>query len=97
MNGLIASKMQDTDLTVVVMNNDGGEHPFHLHGPNFWVVRTSAGEATEAQAASGAYVLRDVVSIPGTGLTQGYAVADFSLKLAKGAGLAGIARAMGGP
>ncbi|MGO1058743.1 2-succinyl-5-enolpyruvyl-6-hydroxy-3-cyclohexene-1-carboxylic-acid synthase [Planococcus sp. FY231025] len=24
MNGLIASKMQDTDLTVVVMNNDGG-------------------------------------------------------------------------
>jgi len=62
---------------VTVMNNDGGEHPFHLHGHNFWVVRTSAGEATEAQAASGAYVLRDVVSIPGTGLTQGYAVIRF--------------------
>jgi iron transport multicopper oxidase len=62
---------------VTINNDDGGEHPFHLHGHNFWVVNTSAGSPTEAQVATGSYILRDVVSIPGTSLTPGFAVIRF--------------------
>jgi iron transport multicopper oxidase len=59
-------------IQVMINNTDGGEHPFHLHGHNFWVVATS--EAPEAAALYAAnYVRRDVVSVP----AQGWAVIRF--------------------
>ena len=59
------------------------------------VLVEASGVITAATLASFCAPAVDVVSAGA--LTQGYAVADFSLKLAKGAGLAGIARALGGP
>ena len=62
---------------VTVTNWDGGEHPFHLHGHNFYVLETSAGTPTEAQVAASAYVMRDVVSVPAGGDEPGYAIIRF--------------------
>ena len=48
---------------LTIENKDLGEHPFHLHGHNFWLVATS-----DAPAGVGAhFVRRDVVSVPGLG------------------------------
>ncbi|KAK7682832.1 laccase, multicopper oxidase, benzenediol:oxygen oxidorectuctase [Cerrena zonata] len=44
----------------------GGPHPFHLHGHNFWVVRSAGTDKYNFKDA----ILRDVVSI-GTGPTAG--------------------------
>jgi FtsP/CotA-like multicopper oxidase with cupredoxin domain len=48
---------------VTIVNNDGGEHPFHIHGHNFWVVMTSDNPNTEYQRVNN-YVLRDTLSVP---------------------------------
>ena len=48
---------------VTINNKDIGEHPFHLHGHNFWLVATS-----DAPGGPGhSFVRRDVVSVPGLG------------------------------
>ena len=41
-------------------NTDGGGHPMHFHGHNFWVIETS-----DYKPASP--ILRDVVSVPAMG------------------------------
>ena len=49
-----------------INNTDGGEHPIHLHGHEFWIVATS--EAPDAEALYNPnYLRRDVVSIPANG------------------------------
>jgi hypothetical protein len=51
---------------VLVNNTDGGEHPMHLHGHNFWVIATS--DYPEAEDIYGGYYLkRDIVSVPAKG------------------------------
>ena len=46
--------------------SDGGEHPMHLHGHNFWVVATS--DYPEAETLyNGYYLMRDIVSVPAQG------------------------------
>ena len=51
---------------VFINNTDGGEHPFHWHGHNFWVVATSDYPNAETLYAN-SYLLRDVVSVPPLG------------------------------
>ncbi|CAF0915325.1 unnamed protein product [Rotaria sordida] len=51
---------------IVLENRDEGEHPFHSHGHNFWIISTSANPEAE-QLYRGAYTKRDVVSVPGSG------------------------------
>ena len=51
---------------IFLENRDEGEHPFHLHGHNFWIISTSDNPQAE-QLYRGAYVKRDVVSIPASG------------------------------
>jgi iron transport multicopper oxidase len=47
-------------IDVLIRNNDGGPHPIHMHGHNFWVVSTS-------QYNNASSIKRDVVSIPALG------------------------------
>ena len=48
---------------VYINNTDGGEHPFHLHGHDFWVIATSdAPDAATAYKTN--YLKRDTVSVP---------------------------------
>jgi len=49
-------------LDVIFNNTDGGEHPLHFHGYNFWVLRTSEYDVPNANP-----VKRDVVSVPALG------------------------------
>ncbi|CAF1185423.1 unnamed protein product [Rotaria sordida] len=49
-----------------LQNTDEGEHPFHLHGHHFWIISTSDNPQAE-QLYRGAYIKRDVVSVPGSG------------------------------
>jgi FtsP/CotA-like multicopper oxidase with cupredoxin domain len=60
---------------MLVNNTDGGEHPWHLHGYDFWVVATSAAPELE-QTYAPHYVRRDVVSVPGFGWAKLRFVAD---------------------
>ena len=46
-----------------IVSQDEGEHPFHMHGHNFWVVATSANQQAASLYANN-YVIRDTVSIP---------------------------------
>jgi iron transport multicopper oxidase len=47
-------------------NTDEGEHPFHLHGHNFWVISTS--EYSDAESLYvGDYLQRDTLSVPALG------------------------------
>jgi FtsP/CotA-like multicopper oxidase with cupredoxin domain len=48
---------------VTIVNDDGGEHPFHIHGHNFWVIMSSDNPAVEHERANN-YVVRDTVSVP---------------------------------
>ena len=48
-------------------NTDGGGHPFHLHGHNFWVISTSEYPEAETLYANN-YVYRDVVTVPAQGI-----------------------------
>ncbi|CAF2030985.1 unnamed protein product [Rotaria magnacalcarata] len=47
-------------------NHDDGEHPFHLHGHDFWIIATSDYPQAE-QLYRTAYIQRDVVSVPASG------------------------------
>ena len=47
-------------IDILITNTDAGEHPMHLHGHTFWVMKTS-------EFDSGHGVLRDVVSVPPLG------------------------------
>jgi FtsP/CotA-like multicopper oxidase with cupredoxin domain len=47
-------------IDVLIRNNDGGPHPIHMHGHNFWVVSTSLYNNVSS-------IKRDVVSIPALG------------------------------
>ncbi|CAF1119906.1 unnamed protein product [Rotaria sp. Silwood1] len=47
-------------------NTDVDEHPFHLHGYSFWIIATSNYPQAEYLYYDN-YVLRDVVSVPGSG------------------------------
>ena len=49
-----------------INNTDGGEHPIHLHGHQFWVVATSNVPLAATLYASN-YLRRDVVSVPAEG------------------------------
>ena len=60
---------------VLISNVDTGEHPFHLHGHNFWIVSTSAFPEAESLFAPH-YVRRDVVSVPPNGWAKIRFVAD---------------------
>jgi FTR1 family protein len=60
---------------VLLTNLDNGEHPFHLHGHNFWVVDTSAVPDGEARYGPH-YVRRDVISLPPSGWARIRFVAD---------------------
>jgi hypothetical protein len=51
------------------------QHPFHLHGHNFWIVATSAFPEAERLFAPN-YVRRDVVSVPPGGWAKIRFVAD---------------------
>ncbi|CAF3352797.1 unnamed protein product [Rotaria socialis] len=51
---------------ILLVNQDDGEHPFHLHGHNFWIIATSDYPQAE-QLYSTAYLQRDVVSVPASG------------------------------
>ncbi|CAF1192475.1 unnamed protein product [Adineta steineri] len=51
---------------ILINNTAGGEHPFHLHGHNFWIVSTS--DYPEAETLYfGDYSIRDTVSVPAGG------------------------------
>ena len=54
---------------ILFNNTDGGEHPMHLHGHTFWVMKTS-------EYDSGHGVLRDIVSVPAMGWALIRFVAD---------------------
>ncbi len=56
-------------------NLDNGEHPFHLHGHNFWVVATSLVPDGEALYGPN-FVRRDVISLPPAGWARIRFVAD---------------------
>ena len=60
---------------MLINNTDGGGHPFHLHGHNFWVVATS-NEPDAEIVYKGKYVLRDVVTVPAVGWAKIRFVAD---------------------
>jgi iron transport multicopper oxidase len=62
-------------LDIFLNNTDTGEHPFHLHGHNFWILATSDYPEAESLYA-GDYIQRDVVSIPATGWAKIRFVAD---------------------
>ena len=51
---------------IFLNNTDDGEHPFHLHGHNFWIISTSDYPDAESLYA-GNYIQRDTVSIPASG------------------------------
>ena len=51
---------------LLINNTDGGEHPIHLHGHQFWVVATSNVPLAKTLYASN-YLRRDVVSVPAEG------------------------------
>lgn len=51
---------------IFLNNTDDGEHPFHLHGHNFWIIATSDYPEAESLYA-GNYLQRDTVSIPALG------------------------------
>jgi FtsP/CotA-like multicopper oxidase with cupredoxin domain len=53
-------------IDILFNNTDGGEHPLHIHGHTFWVIKTSDYD-------SGHAVLRDIVSVP----AQGWAIIRF--------------------
>ena len=62
-------------IELLINNTDGGEHPFHAHGHDFFVVATS--EAPDAEALYGpVFLRRDVVSIPANGWARIRFVAD---------------------
>jgi FtsP/CotA-like multicopper oxidase with cupredoxin domain len=61
---------------VVIINNDMGDHPIHLHGHNFWVLARGEGNATAAYAAAlntDSPLKRDVIRVP----AAGYAIIRF--------------------
>ncbi|CAF1182140.1 unnamed protein product [Adineta steineri] len=60
---------------VVINNEASGEHPFHLHGHNFWIVATSDYPEAETLYA-GDYIQRDTVSVPAGGWAKIIFVAD---------------------
>ena len=62
-------------IEVLITNLDNGEHPFHLHGHNFWVVATSIVPNGEALYGPN-FVRRDVISLPPTGWARIRFVAD---------------------
>ncbi|CAF2599002.1 unnamed protein product [Rotaria sp. Silwood2] len=51
---------------IFLENRDAGEHPFHSHGYNFWIISTSENPQAE-ELYRGAYLQRDVVSVPSLG------------------------------
>ncbi|CAF2597983.1 unnamed protein product [Rotaria sp. Silwood2] len=51
---------------ILLENRDEGEHPFHIHGYEFWVISTSENPQAE-ELYRGAYLQRDTVSVPGSG------------------------------
>ena len=60
---------------IYLNNTDGGEHPFHLHGYNFWVIATS--DYPEAESLyDGDYLQRDTVSVPALGWAKIRFLAD---------------------
>ncbi|CAF0832376.1 unnamed protein product [Adineta ricciae] len=54
---------------------DGGEHPFHLHGHNFWIIATSDYPDAE-DLYKNDYIQRDTVSVPGSGWVKIRFLAD---------------------
>jgi len=53
-------------IEMLVNNTDSGEHPFHFHGHQFWIVATNT-FPNAATLYKNNYLVRDVVSIPGHG------------------------------
>ena len=65
----------DRVVDILIVNTDGGEHPFHLHGHSFWVVATSDLPDAEARYRHN-YLRRDVVSVPALGWARIRFVSD---------------------
>jgi len=51
---------------IFLNNTDTGDHPFHLHGYNFWIISTSEYPDAEYLYA-GDYLHRDTVTVPALG------------------------------
>ncbi|CAF4322963.1 unnamed protein product [Rotaria sp. Silwood2] len=60
---------------ILLENQDEGEHPFHSHGYDFWVISTSDYPEAE-QLYRGAYLKRDTVSVPASGWVKIRLLAD---------------------
>ncbi|UJR10980.1 hypothetical protein I4U23_015165 [Adineta vaga] len=60
---------------IFLNNTDGGEHPFHLHGHNFWIIATSD-YPDAGNLYLNDYLQRDTVSIPASGWAKIRFVAD---------------------
>ncbi|CAF1591968.1 unnamed protein product [Rotaria magnacalcarata] len=60
---------------IFLNNTDNGEHPFHLHGGNFWIIATSDYPQAENLYRQ-AYLKRDVVSVPSNGWAKIRFIAD---------------------
>ncbi|CAG8494695.1 162_t:CDS:2 [Acaulospora morrowiae] len=66
-NAYVYDKESDV-VDIVLLNQNGADHPFHLHGHNFWLI----GSGTERVVNKTKYnlvdpILRDVTTVPGGG------------------------------
>ena len=53
-------------MEILINNTDHVEHPFHLHGHNFWIVSTSV-FSNAATLYRNNFLIRDVISVPASG------------------------------
>ncbi|CAF2102770.1 unnamed protein product [Rotaria magnacalcarata] len=60
---------------IFLNNTDNGEHPFHLHGADFWIIATSNYPQAE-NLYQQAYLKRDVVSVAANGWAKIRFIAD---------------------
>ena len=58
-------------IDVWINNTDGGEHPMHLHGHDFWIIESSDYPGTITQP-----ILRDTISVPAQGSARIRFVSD---------------------
>jgi iron transport multicopper oxidase len=67
---------------IILNNDDGGKHPFHLHGHNFQIISRSADDAGDFNATAAADpipdypIKRDTVTVNPTGNLRVRFVAD---------------------
>ena len=58
-------------IELLINNTDGGAHPFHLHGGDFWIVESSDNPLTINGALHNPnYLIRDTVTVPPMGYVK---------------------------